>query len=69
VTGADRLFIVAAIVGSLLFAAAVAFFAWRDHRAVERCADLGGVTWDSGEHCVLGDPAIVSTRGGVWGQS
>lgn len=53
---------------TIVFVAAVAFFGWRDHQAVQRCEALGGETWDSGEHCVLGNPEVVSTRGGVWGQ-
>lgn len=34
----------------------------KDHRSVQRCESMGGQTWDSGMHCVLGNPEVVSTR-------
>lgn len=45
-----------------LFAGFLVFFALRDNSAIGRCHTRGGVTWDSGAHCVLGHPVVVSTR-------
>jgi hypothetical protein len=50
-----------------LFAAAMGFFTWRDHRAVDRCEALGGVTWDSGQHCVIHPERVVDTHDRTWG--
>lgn len=51
--------------GTLMAVTLVGFLAYlglRDHQAVQRCEARGGVTWDAGEHCVLGDPEIVNSR-------
>ena len=42
-------------------------FAWRDHRATERCHDLGGVTWDSGQHCTIGVDRVIDTHNRTFG--
>ncbi len=54
--------------GVLLAGALFVFGMWafttmavRDHRGRQRCERLGGQTWDSGRHCVVGGE-VVSTR-------
>jgi hypothetical protein len=53
--------IVVGVLVSLAFFAFLVFLAVRDTRASDRCEDIGGQTWDSGKHCVIGGK-IVSTR-------
>lgn len=56
-----------AVFGAVLTIAAVVFFGWRDSRAVDRCEAMGGQTWDSGQHCVIGEYRVVDTHDRTWG--
>jgi len=63
-----RWFMRIAVVGVvLLFAGAIAFFIWRDSRAVDRCEAMGGQTWDSGQHCAIGVDRVVDTHNRTFG--
>jgi hypothetical protein len=54
--------VVGVVAFCVLFTGFMVFLAVRDTRAEDRCEAMGGQTWDSGKHCVLGDPRVVSTR-------
>lgn len=45
------------------FIVTVGIFANKHNRdATQRCEAVGGVTWDSGSHCILGDFRTINTR-------
>ncbi|QGJ88054.1 hypothetical protein SEA_AVAZAK_77 [Gordonia phage Avazak] len=51
--------VIVAIVSVLVFLA-LFFIDYGD--GTEKCHELGGVTWDYGQHCVIGDFKVVDTN-------
>jgi hypothetical protein len=45
----------------VVFIGGMGLMAVRDHHATARCHQLGGQTYDSGKHCIIGG-RTVSTR-------
>lgn len=58
----SRVFVVGVIVMLVaVFVGGIGLMAWRDHEGTIRCHHIGGQTYDSGSHCVVGG-RTVSTR-------
>ncbi|QAU06306.1 hypothetical protein SEA_RICKMORE_72 [Gordonia phage Rickmore] len=45
-----------------LFIAFLIFMIMRDQSAIDRCRQMGGQTWDQGQHCVIGNYIVTTTR-------
>ncbi|WNT45150.1 membrane protein [Gordonia phage OlgasClover] len=45
-----------------LFIAFLVFMIMRDQSAIDRCQQMGGQTWDQGQHCVIGNYIVTATR-------
>ncbi|QAU06780.1 hypothetical protein HWC06_gp75 [Gordonia phage Duffington] len=45
-----------------LFIAFLVFMIIRDQSAIDRCQQMGGQTWDQGQHCVIGNYIVTTTR-------